>query len=242
MALVVGAGLGLLFAVLGAGGGSVAVPVLVLAFGVPLPVAAGASLLLIAVASTTASVGYARARAVHWPKVARLGPAALLGTVIGGRLNPLVPPRLAAAALAVVLVLAVVALMLPARARTSTAPRTGPALLLGGSLIGVLTGLLGVGGGFLWVPLLTSWMGLALAEAVATSTALIALSSAAGALLALGHQPALWSFAGPIAAGAAVGALLGVPLAKRTPVPVRRIGFAVLALGVAGSMALEALR
>ena len=101
-------------------------------------------------------------------------------------------------------------------------------LPLGGG-VGVLTGFLGVGGGFLIVPVLIEGVGLPMRSAVGTSLAVIALSSASGAAshAVQGNVDpgALLSVSG----GAVAGALLGLPLASHVPERPLRLSFAVLA-------------
>jgi uncharacterized membrane protein YfcA len=240
LALAIGLVLGLTFSVLGAGGGLVAVPLLTWLFGLTLADAAGTSLAVIFVAAVAAAVGYARAGRVEWRTVGLLGPVAMIGSTAGARLNPLVPERLAALLFALVVLGATASLYVERPAQPRRAPT--PLLLASGLGLGGLTGLLGVGGGFLVVPALVTLARLPLPLAIGTSTALVSLSSLAGAVTTLASRPHLASIALPIGLGAMVGGLAGVRLSGRLPERLLRLGFTLLAIGVGLSMLLRAVR
>ena len=238
VAFLTGVSMGLVFAVLGAGGGIIAVPVLLVLFKLPLSAATGGGLAVVFAAALTAALGHARAQRVAWREVLLIGPPSMLGAVLGSRLNTLVPERVTYALFALVLVLATASLFLPKKDAPAAWPRW--MLLTAGLGLGVLTGFLGVGGGFLMVPALVGLAQLPLHRAVATSSALIAASSFAGATTTMVSNPQFVSLILPIAAGAVVGALLGVPLAGKLPARPLRAAFTVLALTVAGGMAWRA--
>ena len=98
--------------------------------------------------------------------------------------------------------------------------------------VGILTGLLGVGGGFLVVPALTVLTRVPMRQAVGTSLAVIALNSAAGFVGYLGVVPVDWAFLAGFTAAAAAGALGGAAMMRRVPVSVLQRSFAVLLLAV----------
>lgn len=239
LAFLTGVALGLVFAVLGAGGGIIAVPVLLVLFKLPLSAATGGGLAIVFAAAVTAALGHARAKRVDWRVALMIGPPSMLGAVLGSKLNTMVPERVTYALFAVVLVLATASLFIPKKDDPHAAPKV--LLLAVGLGLGVLTGFLGVGGGFLMVPALVGLARLPLHRAVGTSTVLIAASSFTGATTTLVNDPSLVPLVLPIAAGAVVGALLGVPLSGRLPAGPLRVGFTALALVVAGGMAWRAL-
>ncbi len=238
VAFLTGLAMGLVFAVLGAGGGIIAVPVLLVLFKLPLSAATGGGLAIVFAAAVTAAMGHARAKRVDWRVVLLFGPASMLGAVLGAKLNALVPERVTSALFAVVLLLATASLFRKKREAPGAAPKV--VLVLVGLALGVLTGLLGVGGGFLMVPALVGLAQLPLHRAVGTSTALIAMSSLTGATTTLVQNTALIPLVLPIAAGAVVGALLGVPLSGKLPEKPVRAAFAALAVTVAAGMAWRA--
>jgi uncharacterized membrane protein YfcA len=82
-------------------------------------------------------------------------------------------------------------------------------------IAGLLSGLLGVGGGFVIVPALSRYTDLDIRSIQVTSLAVIALVSLSGILAAASHQPLRWSVALPFAAGAMLALLAGQQVSKR---------------------------
>ncbi|MDH2444010.1 sulfite exporter TauE/SafE family protein [Amnibacterium sp. CER49] len=106
-------------------------------------------------------------------------------------------------------------------------------LVLTGLVGGLLSGLFGVGGGVLMVPLLTLWARLGQRRAVATSLAALVLSSAAGCLSYLARGAVDVPAAAALIVGSVVGAVIGSALLRRLPVPVLRWAFLALLVAVA---------
>ncbi len=116
--------------------------------------------------------------------------------------------------------------------QTRTVPRV--LLLVATGLVGgLLSGVFGVGGGILMVPLLTLWVGLDQRRAVATSPAAIMLSSTTGSISYLLRGAVDVPAAVALAAGSVVGALVGTALLKRLPLAVLRWAGIALLVGVA---------
>ncbi len=239
VSFLAGLALGLVLSVLGAGGGIIAVPVLVLLYELPLGAAIGSGLAVVFAAAAPAALAHAKAGRVDLRTVLLFGPPSMLGAVLGTKLNALVPERVTYALFALVLVLATASLFFPRKPEARPTPK--PVLVVVGLLLGVLTGFLGVGGGFLLVPALVGLAQLPLHRAVGTSTALIAASSFSGAATAVVSNPSNLALVLPIAAGAVAGALLGAPLAGRLKPGPLRAAFTSLAVVVAGVMAWKAL-
>lgn len=105
--------------------------------------------------------------------------------------------------------------------------------LLAGAGVGVLTGFLGVGGGFLIVPALVLFGGLGMAQAVGTSLPIIALNSAAGLAGHLSQGALDWPVTLRFVALGALGVAAGVALARRTTPSRLRQGFAWFVIVVA---------
>jgi uncharacterized protein len=102
-------------------------------------------------------------------------------------------------------------------------------------VVGFLTGFLGVGGGFLIVPVLVLVLGMSMREAVGSSLVVIAINSAAGLLGHVGEGGVSWLIVGLLLAGGLPGLLVGSRLAQWLPIARLRQGFAVLVvvLGIA---------
>lgn len=239
LAFVVGLTLGVVFALLGAGGGILAVPSLMVVFSESMTVATGAGLAVVFAAAVAGSIAHGREGRVDWRVAGLFGAPSIVGAVAGAKLHSLVPERVTMGLFSLVLLLAVGS-MLRGR-REGVGSRSSTLLLLGvGMATGVLTGFLGVGGGFLIVPALTVFAQVPLHRAIGTSMAVIAASSLSGAIthLVAGHVP--FALVGPMAAGAVLGALVGAPLSARLPERPLKVGFAVLAVVVAAGMGLAA--
>ena len=239
LAFAVGLTLGVVFALLGAGGGILAVPALMVVFSESMTVATGAGLAVVFAAAVAGSISHGRAKRVDWRVAGLFGAPSILGAVAGARLHALVPERVTMGLFALVLLIAVASML--RKRREGPAASGSTAVLLGvGFATGVLTGFLGVGGGFLIVPALTVFAAVPLHRAIGTSMAVIAASSLSGAIthLVAGHVPL--ELVAPMAAGAVMGALIGAPLSGRLPEKPLKLGFAVLAFVVATGMALAA--
>lgn len=111
-----------------------------------------------------------------------------------------------------------------------------------GLLTGVVAGFFGVGGGILFVPTLVLGLGLGQLEATATSLAAILPTVAAGAWRQHGYGNVQWRTAAILGVVAVVGVVLGVRVADALSEDVLRRLFALLLFGVAGQVALKALR
>ena len=243
--LAAGGGLiGFLLAVLGAGGSILLLPLLVTGAALPTPTAVPLSLIIVMVLAIGNALPYLKRRQVAPGPALVLGIPALGGSWIGGSLVKagLVPE---AAQLGVFAVAALVASWLMLR-RASAAgnpalplnavlqrPSSPLPLATQGVLVGLLTGIAGVGGGFAIVPALVLLAGLPMQLASGTSLLLIALNSLV-ALLAQGHWPAeQLPLVLPLLIGGGVGAVIGQRLAPHLQERQLRLGFAALLIGSA---------
>jgi uncharacterized protein len=214
LALALSTLIGLSLGLLGGGGSILAVPVLVYVARIDVHAAIGMSL---AVVGTTALVGglvHARAGRVDLGAAALFGGAGMVAAPIGAQATHAVPGRVLLLLFAGLMVV-VGSLMLRGRGGAGErSPRSHRlAVLAAGFGVGLLTGFLGVGGGFLIVPALTLLGGLPIHRAVGTSLLVIALNSAGGIAghLRQGEMPA--GLTASFTAAAALGALAGVRLA-----------------------------
>lgn len=129
----------------------------------------------------------------------------------------------------------------PATGRLHWTRRCTLAIVGSGGITGFLSGLLGVGGGFVIVPALRLFTNLPMHSAVATSLMAIALTSAGTAGIAAATGRTLpWLIALPFMAGAIAGMMGGRLLAPRIAGPRLQQGFALAMLLVAGAMGLKA--
>jgi uncharacterized membrane protein YfcA len=116
------------------------------------------------------------------------------------------------------------------------------ALALAGAVAGVLSGLLGVGGGFVMVPALQRYTNLPMRSVVATSLAVIALVSVSGVVTSALSGGMAWAVALPFSLGAVAGMGAGRVVSVRLAGPQLQLGFAAVAGAVAIGMIVNALR
>jgi hypothetical protein len=232
--------MGLSLGLLGGGGSILTVPIFVYVFGLdPKPAIA----MSLAVVGTTSLVGAMR----HWGdgnvnlKVAlTFAPVAMAGSYLGARLSTLISGYVQLTLFAVVMFVAAVFMYRDRRPAVTSdgmeghvQPAAGGALwLVGlqGLSIGVLTGLVGVGGGFLIVPALVLSIGLPMKMAVGTSLVVIALNTASGFYGYLGQTEILWGLMGMFTSIAIVGIVTGAYLTRFVSPQALRRAFAVFVL------------
>jgi len=248
LSLAGGAVVGLAVGALGGGGGILAVPVLIYLLGLS-PVDAGtASLIIVLATALVALARHARAGLVAWRTGAVFASAALAPAIGASVLSPHLPRPVLTGTFAVLAVAAAVVMLSPPRAldpspgsgTVRTARRTAVPVAAGAGL-GAVTGLLGVGGGFLTVPTLVSVLSLRMKLAVGTSVLVMTMTSAAalaGRLLT-SHPTLDWAVVAPFAGAAILGAWDGKRLAARHSAPTLQRAFAVLLLAVAAFMLME---
>ncbi len=230
-ALLVGLALGLL----GGGGSILTLPILVYLAGVPTKPAIAMSLFVVAATSAVAVVPHARAGRVRWRTAAVFAPAGIAGAYLGGRMSTHLPAAWLLVGFGLTMAVAATA-MLRHRRTTSTVHRGRRpvvALAAQGAAVGLLTGLVGAGGGFLIVPALTLLAGLSVADAVGTSLLVIAVQATAGLL---GHLDAVrldWPLTLAVTAAAVTGTLLGARLTGRVPQHALRTAFGWLVITMA---------
>ena len=224
-AVVIGITLGLM----GGGGSILTVPVLVYLFGMSASVATGYSLFIVGATSAIGAALRARCGLVAGRAAISFAlPAFLTVWLTRSFLLPAIPEHLGLVSRDTALLMVFAALMLvtaismlrgrketPARA---DAPAKLVALVVPALVVGVVTGLVGAGGGFLIVPALTLAAKLPIKRAVGTSLAIIAANSLFGFFSdPRTHQSANWGFLLTVTGLAIVGMAIGTGLAQRLP-------------------------
>ncbi len=229
-AIVLGIGVGVLLGLLGGGGSLLAVPLLIHGLGLSPGEAVPAALLAVGLASLGAAAVHARTGGVD---VASALPFLLLGSaasVLGARASLHLGARAQALLFAAVTAVAGIRLLRTAPAAEGPFVRSWGRIAAAALGAGFLTGLLGVGGGFILVPALTLAAGLPHRRAVGTSLLVLGVTALAGfwSHRALGAPLAASAPAFTAAAGAA--ALPAAFLASRVPHAALRRAFALLLL------------
>ena len=243
LGLVIGALLGLL----GGGGSILAVPALVYGLGQPLSVAVPTSLLVVGISSATAVLP--RLRQVQWRLAAIFGATGAAAAFAGTAVNRLLDPSVVLLGFAAVMVIAAVRMLRSSDDAGGSCALPGggvnwrsclPKAAASGVVVGFLTGLFGVGGGFLIIPALTLLLGLPMATATATSLIVIVINSAAGFTAHLGDANLDLQTAAAFTGAAVLGSLAAGQLAPGLPSQKLRRWFAYLVLAVAVYVAIQA--
>lgn len=257
-----GLGAGAFGGLLGLGGGILIVPILTLGFGVPLTTAIGTSLVCVIATSTSAAAVNVRAGRADVRLGMLLAAGTVVGALTGGLVAGLLPERalagLFAALMAYTAVTMTQRLLGQSREAAATVPMVDPTLpdgpdapayrthRLGPSVgasfaAGNVSGLLGVGGGIVTVPLLHLGMRAPMTVAAATSNFMIGLTAAAGAYTYLFRGDVDPRLAAPMVLGTVAGGWLQARLASRVPTHVLQAIFIVVVAYVAVQMVLRAL-
>lgn len=228
LGLVLGFGIGGSLGLLGGGGSILTVPALVYLVGQTPQVAVMTSLAIVGANSAMGALFHRAQGSLNWHVALLFGGAGMATAYLAAGVSDRIPPDLIMVAFAG-LMLAIGLLLIFRRApegAVEKAQLSFAKIILSGAAVGLLTGILGVGGGFLIVPALVMLVGLPMQQAVGTSLVVIAMNSLAGFMGHLGDGaldvPSLLVF---VAAGLA-GTFAGARLAHRLPAAKLRVAFA----------------
>lgn len=215
---------GLAVGMLGGGGSILTVPILVYAAHLDPKTAIATSLLVVFVTSVVAAIPHALAGHVKWKTAMAFGGTGLLGAFIGGRISAFVPADWLLVAFALLMLVTAVTMI---RGRANVTSENNPHATPGtnrllkfaaeGFVVGLVTGVIGAGGGFVVVPALVMLGGLPMSTAVGTSLVVIAMNSLAGFA---GHAVDVsipWNLAVVVSMPAVAASVWGARLAKRIP-------------------------
>jgi uncharacterized protein len=241
--VLIGAALGLL----GGGGSVLTVPIFVYVLGFTPKEAIAMSLAVVGATSAFGTANHWRAGNVNVRVAVLFGGVAMVGTLFGVRLARFVPGTTQLVIFGAVMLAAAV-FMLRGRApfdekngKFSAQPVMSVLTVVPGALlVGSLTGIVGVGGGFLIVPALVL-MRMSLREAVGTSLLVITGTCLVGFLGYLGHVRLDWTAVMLVAAGTLPGIALGSYLHRFVPQSALRRGFAAFLVVIAAFILIENL-
>jgi uncharacterized protein len=229
LGLLIGVSLG----ALGGGGSILAVPALVYAAGQSPKHATTTSLVLVAITAVIAIVPHWRAGRVRVGAGTLFGLVGIGGSLLGSRWNDAANPDVLLLAFAGLMLVAAAAMWRRTRrpppaptgslsaAAASTAALTTPVdlikvfkVVVAGSVVGLLTGFFGVGGGFVIVPALVLALGFTMPEAVGTSLLVITINSAVALSTRLQSGSIEWATVIPFTFASLVGVVIGARLAS----------------------------
>lgn len=250
---------GFLSGLIGIGGGVLIVPMLYFFYGHPgwsgmevpasleAAVAHATSLFIIFPTAVRGVWSYHRSELVAWNVALPMAAGTVVAAAFGAHVALLLPAELLKLAFGLLLAASAVQLVHSRNAEPSARTRySWPWFLVGGLSMGLLSALLGVGGGIVAIPFLLHIVGLDLPRVAATSLALVGFAAAAGVVSYMlagwgaGDLPAgslgyVHLAAGvPVLLGALLSVRVGVRTNQRVKSPVLRAGFALL-LGVVGA-------
>jgi len=226
--LALGAVIGVLLGLLGGGGSILAVPVLVYVLGFGFAQAIPISLIVIGSASAVGALPKVRSHQVEWRLAGVFAAAGIPGTIIGAATGKYLPQSALLVGLAVVMIAAGGRMLLDS-ANTGTACEVGDSginwrrcasrSIPTGFLVGILTGLFGVGGGFLIMPALVLLLGVEMPIAVGTSLVIVVANSGAGVISHLSRTHIDWAvtiaFVGTAILGSLVASQFGTKVDTR---------------------------
>ncbi|MGV0580592.1 sulfite exporter TauE/SafE family protein [Mycolicibacterium elephantis] len=215
--LALGALIGVLLGLLGGGGSILAVPALVYGMNLGVQEAIPMSLVVVATASAVGVLPKIRARQIRWRMAGIFAVAGIPGSIVGSALSRHLPDSALLIGFAVVMVVAGIR-MLADQSNTGTAcevragqvnwRRCAPRSLGAGLAVGLLTGLFGVGGGFLIIPALVVVLGVEMSTAIGTSLLIIVANSIAGLFSHLNGVSLDWSITAAFVGAAMLASLV----------------------------------
>lgn len=236
LAAIIGISLGLL----GGGGSILAVPILVYVVGMETKTAIAASLLVVGTTSLIGALRHWRANNIDVRTAVVFGLVSMAGSFSGGRVATFLSDTFQLTLFAVVMLAASVS-MFRSRNDEAAAP-AAPRLALviaAAAVVGLLTGVVGVGGGFLIVPALVLFSGVSMKRAVGTSLLVIAMNSASGFLAYAGRVNIDWNYIVVFTIIAIAGVFAGSAAVPYVSQGVLKRSFAVFLIVVAGFILLQ---
>ncbi len=233
--LALGFGIGASLGLLGGGGSILTVPALVYLVGQSPQAAVTTSLAIVGANSMVGALFHRSQGTLNWRVAVVFGGAGMIASYLAAGLSEHLSPSLLMVAFAL-LMLFVAGLLLLRRQPAAQHSQDDLQLwkvALTGVVVGVLTGILGVGGGFLIVPALVILVGLPIHHAVGTSLVIIVMNSTAGLIGHLDQFTLDLNVLAAFVAAGIVGTLAGTRLGKRLNPLLLRRAFAVLVIGLA---------
>jgi uncharacterized membrane protein YfcA len=217
-ALFIGISLGLM----GSGGSILTVPVLVYLFGQEEKVAIAGSLAIVGTIALAGGLAYLKNNLVKWKTVVLLGLPSMFATYLGALVAATIPGIVQLVVFAFIMLTAALSMFNKQTiSDTSHAPQTQK-VILSGLFVGVITGIVGVGGGFLIVPALVIMAGLPMRNAIATSLFVIAINSYTGFIkyyfvLKQSNTPLDWTVILSVAGIGVIGTFVGKFICHKVP-------------------------
>lgn len=244
--------IGLLLGLLGGGGSILTVPMLVYLLHVEPKLAIVTSFVVVGVSSLMALIPHARRGSVCWKSGLFFGLAGMVGAFGGGRMAVQFSSDLLMSLFGLISLFTGLLMLRGKRGEAKAGAAIQPSsvcpiqvpffrLLFDGFFVGGLTGMVGVGGGFMIVPALTLLVGLPMQGAVGTSLLIIAMNALAGLSGYSQHVALDWQLTGLVTAGAISGSAVGGWVSAYIKPAALRKAFGIMVIGGAGYVLTQAL-
>lgn len=233
LGVIAGFAIGLLLGLLGGGGSILTVPALVYLAGQSPQLAVTTSLAIVGANSMLGAWFHRLQGTVNWRIAALFGGTGMAVAYFAAGISKLMSPKMLLIAFAVLMLIIGLLMIFRRQQEVQThEPRGWLVILACGGAVGLLTGILGVGGGFLIVPALVMLIGLPMQEAVGTSLVIIAMNSIAGLAGHLSGAPLDLQLTLIYVAAGLVGTFAGSHLAKTLKPAALRAWFAIFVIGL----------
>jgi len=231
--------IGVLLGLLGGGGSILTVPVLLYLTDLSTKSAIITSLVVVCLTSMIASIRYAKKGKVCWKTGFTFSTSGMPGAYFGGQISAYIPDSILIVMFALIMLLTSTAMIKSKTIQPTDKPLIKnlcpvnlpvSAILFDGLLVGLVTGLIGVGGGFLLVPALTILAGLPIQAAVGTSLFIIVMQSIAALAGHLNQMSIDLNLTLMVAVCAILGSIVGSGLANKMDAQLLKQGFGVFVL------------
>lgn len=208
--------IGLLLGILGGGGSILTVPVLVYALDIGAKESIALSLAIVAITSLVGTYSHYKAKNINFKVAMIFGPVAMIATFIGAKLSVFLTGQAQLLIFAIVMLISALFMFRGNKNIEVTEEKklNYPLIVAEGTFVGILTGLIGVGGGFMIVPALVLLANIPMKKAIGTSLVIISLKSFSGFLGYLGSVSIDWNFLLQFSIFTIIGIIAGSYLVK----------------------------
>ena len=214
--------IGLSLGLMGSGGSILTVPVLIYLFGQDEKIAIAGSLAIVGTIALAGGFTYIKAQLIDWKTAFLFGLPGMIGTYLGAWVAAYIPGIVQLILFSLVMIAAAIMMMRKQNLQNDTHERHIIKIVVDGLIVGIITGIVGVGGGFLIVPALVLLGGLNMRKAVATSLIIISMKSYSGfyKYLEILNQQNLhldWKVLGMVTGIGVIGTFVGNYLCNKIP-------------------------
>ena len=220
VAVLSGAGVGLMLALIGGGGSILATPALLYGVGVANPhLAIGTSALAVSVNAFANLINHARRGHVRWRVAGVFAVAGVIGATVGAAVGKITDASILLPLFALLMIVVGISMLRPRKdpgaSHVHLDAGNAPRLLAYGLGVGTLSGFFGIGGGFLIVPGLIGATGMSMIQAIGSSLLSVGSFGAATATSYALDGMVDWRVAGLFVGGGVIGGAIGAALATR---------------------------